>query len=186
MAVSLTVRVDARRALRRLRRVRRKAVPFAQRDIMNEGAKALKLALEKQWRRDMDARRKAFPRTVLRVRRAYVGRGTFRPARVVNVAADELLRDQIEGGVRTPTHGRSLFVRATRRKQRKQPRDFRAGRYVFRARKRGGDRYLGVLSRRARIPRRWKVRVAVRRVARVLPRIARRVVAAEVRKARGR
>ena len=185
MAVSIDLRVDAKRALRQLRRIRRKSIPFAQRQAMNDGAKALRTALIKQWRTDMDERRRSFPGQVLKVRRAFVSASQFKPARVVSIGADDLLRLQIRGGTRRP-RGRALFVRGTPRKQRKSPKDFRAGKYVFVRRKRGNDKYKGVLESSVRIPRRYRIGLAVRRVQRIMPRLARRAINKELRRAQAR
>lgn len=186
MPVRVSVDVQARRAVRQLARVRTKGVFAAQRATMTAGAALLLTALQRQWEADMAPRRRSFPRSVLRKHKAFVDFKTGhvkRPARVVSIAADDLLRLQIRGGLRLPKKGRSLLVPATRRRSKAQL--YRAGDYLFRPLKRK-DRYAGVLVRSARIPRRWRVAQAVRRVERLLPRVALRELRRELRSALSR
>ena len=184
MADFITVNVNADPAYRLLRRLRRKSIRFAAKAAMDEGAKLLREALIRQWRVDMEPLRRSFPGTVLKARRSFVGQGKFKPARVLSIAANELLKDQIKGGTRTPTRGRALLVRATKRKPRTRVRTYTAGGFVWQARKRGGNKYLGVLKGSTKIPRRYRVRKAVKRIERVFPRIVRKHLRRELRKAR--
>lgn len=184
--VQVTLTTNAKQAVRRLKSIRRKGVFAAERKIMDQGAALTLTALVAQWRRDFDVQRRSFPKQVLRARRSYVSFQTGvvrRPGRVVSIAADELLDLQIRGGVRRPQEARALFIRATKRRPRKGARTYRAGRYIWQDRKRGGDKYLGLLAPQARINRAWRIDIAVRRVERAMPRLAERIVDAELRSA---
>ena len=187
MAVRVSASVDIKRSIRQLQSVRVKGVFAAQKAIMTKGSDLMLASLLRQWRSDMVVRKRSFPKQVLRRRRANVDFKTGRirrVGRVLSIGADDLLRLQIKGGTRRP-RGRALFVRENTR--RRAPRDgtFRAGPYVFRKLKRK-DKYLGVLADFAIIKRRWRIGHAVRRVERVMPRVALREVQRELRSALNR
>lgn len=187
MAVRVRLNTNGDEVKRDLKRIRRKGVFAGEQQIMSEGAKLLVLALRKQWRSDMDSKKKSFPGTVLRRYKAYVNfrtGGLVRPARVVNTAGDRLLRLQIKGGTKKP-RGKALLIPPGKR-PRKDPKRHSAGKYLWAQRKRTKDKYVGVLQTTARIPRRWNVAAAVRRVDRLMPRVARRIFRKELAAAQAR
>ena len=187
MAVRIRIDSNARAVKRELRRLRRKGVFAAEKSMMDTGAVLLRKSLERQWQADMSPKKKSFPRTVLRSAKSFVNFRTGRlksPARVFNVAADDLLRLQIRGGTRK-AKGRALLIPPGGKRPRKGKRHS-AGRFLWATRKRGPDRYIGVLEKSARIPRRWNIRAAIRRVERVMPRVARRALVKELNAVRSR
>ena len=109
---------DTPALLRELGRIRSRAIPFAVKRATDAvgGALAARAGLiQREWDRTFAVRRRTFPSRVLRVRRARVtGDRVSRPTRVVNIAADELLADQLRGGVREPRRGRQLLLPAAR------------------------------------------------------------------------
>ena len=187
------VRVDVRvkSAIRELRRIRRKSVPFAIKAATDEvgrhmaGGKGL---IQREWNRTFEVRRRTFPGSVIKVRRAFVTAGRVsKPTRVVSIAADELLRDQLRGGVRTPESGRSLYIpEKVRRSRRKLKNTYRADRYIFQKRKRGPGKYVAVLSPRAKIPKRFSLVRPIRVAERILPRVLERALRKEIAKQRAR
>ena len=110
-------------------------------------------------------RRRTFPRNVLRVGKSYVRQGIVaRPSRVFSIAADELLEDQIRGGTRRPTGGHRRLLVPENKRRRPRKNIYRADKYLFAARKRGPSKYVGTLERKVRIPRRFDLERALRRV----------------------
>ena len=186
--------VETRRALRQLQRIRRRAIPYAakraQDDVGRELAKPHGL-IQRAWDRQFDVRRRTFPARVLRVRRARVQGERVSPTKVVSIAADELLSDQLRGGTRRPRTGRALLLPARRgRRVRRRNQRFVervGGRDVlFEARKRGGPKVVGVFVRSARIPKRFSLAAPIRAANRLLPRRFDRAVRRELARARAR
>ena len=166
--------------------VRSKAVPFAMKAALDLIAADLRMELARQWHRDLpDARRKrTFPKNVIRVRKAFVNRQglVVKPARVVSVKGNDVIRLQRRGGVRKP-HGKALFIPGGGRRQvRRNRKNYRAGEYLFRH-ARGGDRYLAVFAKSAKYRPRFNPRSALARTARKAPRIAAREFDRELEKA---
>ena len=184
MPVDVSVRGD-KRLVRTLRRIRARSVPFAQKKATDRAGRLLIQAIQREWNRVFDARRKTFPRSVLRVQRARVtGERVGKPTRVVNIAADALLSDQLRGGTRTPTKGRFLFVPADKRRRRSRTAvTFVTDdqKLVFQYRKTGNDRYIGVLKRKVKIPRRFTLRKPLQRIQRLLPRLLDQELRKEIR-----
>ena len=172
-----------------LARIRKAAVFASEKQAMDAGARLLKAALGRQWRRDgFTVRRKTFPDSVLKVHKSYINfatGGIVRPARVVNTGADRILRLQIQGGIKHP-QGKALVipVKPTGRKTKTRPANlYRAGDELFVPRKRGKDKYWGTLAKSAKVPRKWRIRLAVARVEKRLPRITEGFLRKELREA---
>ena len=189
LSVDLRGRGDRRvkDARRLLLRVRRRGVSFATKATLDSLARLLREALHRQYKRDMKGRRKTFPRAVLRARRSLVNRDgvVVRPARVVNIAANEVLRRNIRGGLRRARGGR-LFIPASwkpRRTSRKRAGEYEDKGKIWQSRRRGPDKFVATLARQARYKPRWRIRAAVRRVSRLAPRVAARELERELRRA---
>ena len=182
MAIQVRLTSNAKQVKRALKRIRRHRVFNAERQIMDAGANLAKQAFSKEWRATFDEKRRTFPRAVLRVRKSYVNFSTgriVRPGLLRNIGANDILLLQIRGGVRRPK-GQWLLV-PQKKGQRKPRRTYLRGQAVMKQLKRG-DQLYGVLTKQARIPRRFSIRAVERRVERVLPRIAERILRAELRR----
>ena len=140
-------------------------------------------------------RRKSFPGSILRVRRARVdtNRGRIsKPSRVINVdqgAFNDILNDQLRGRKRRPKGSRAFLVpvrTAKGRKIRKTPRRYRAGKYVFEGRKRGPNIYVGSLEDSVDIPKRFSLRRPLTVIRRQMPRLMRKHLNRELARARRR
>lgn len=190
IALSIDTR-SVKKLKRKLRRASRTGVARALTRAANTGGRLAIDELQKQWNRDMKVRRRSFPRRVLKLRKARFTRRRQYAARVLSVGADELLRDQIKGGVRIPTRTENLAIPTGGT----TPRQLRAamrrgatvaladGRIMRRTPTGRLGKQLGVLRPRARIPRRWRIRLAVRRVRAALPGIAARALRGELARA---
>ena len=160
-----------------LERVRKRAVPFAMKAALDMIAADLKLQLVRQWKRDLPRtrRRRTFPRNVIRVRKAFVNKQglVVRPARVVSVAGNDVIRLQMRGGIRKP-HGKALFIPGGgKRSVRRSDKNYKAGQYLFKH-MRSGDRYLAVFAKSAKYRPRFNPMPALNRTARKAPGIAAR------------
>ena len=183
MAIALRLTSDAKRTKRALSRIRKHRVHNAQRKIMDEGGKLAKQAFVREWNAVFDERKRSFPRAVLRVRKSYVNFTTgrvVRPTVLRNIHANDLLRLQLRGGTRKPK-GEWLLV-PLKKGQRRPRRRYVRGQAVVKYLKRGPDTVYGILVKRAHIRRRFSIRTVERRVERVLPRVAERILRAELRR----
>ena len=187
--ILLSILVDAVRAQREMRGSRRVTVSKAAMRAANNvafelrGARGQMGEIQKQWNRRFTVRNKRFPSAVLRVRLATLKKPV---ATVRNVAQNDLLRQQIRGGIRRAKESRALLVpkpsiaRTPTGRVRKTV--FRntvsKGKYLFSQRKTGPDVYIGVLTPQAKIdkgfPLRPLVRFARRRFVREFRRLSRR------------
>ena len=183
MAIRVRLTTNAKEVKRALKRIRRHRVFNAERKMMDAGANLAKQAFVKEWNRTFDVRKRSFPRSVLRIHKAHINFNTGRinrPARLFNFAANRVLLLQIRGGVRKPK-GRWLLV-PQKKGQRKPRRTYIRGKAVVAYLKTKDDRLYGILAKQARIPRRFSIRAVERRVERVLPRVAERILRAELRR----
>ena len=183
MAIQVRLTSNAKQVKRALKRIRRHRVFLAEKKTMDAGANLAKQAFVKEWNRTFDVRKRSFPRSVLRIRKAHINFNTGRvnhPARLFNFAANRVLLLQLRGGVRRPK-GEWLLV-PQKKGQRKPKRTYLRGRAVMVPLKTKADRFYGVLTKTARIPRRFSIRAVERRVERVLPRVAERILRAELRR----
>ena len=184
MPVQVSIRVD-QRLTRQLRRLREKSIPFGIKAGTDEGGRVLVRLIQKEWNRVFDVRRRSFPTRVIKVNRARVSRGRVsRPTRVLNIAADELLSDQLRGGRRTPKNARKLLVPAKKgqRRSRSATTFVTDEGFLFEHRPRSEtDRYVGVLKRSVKIPRRYSLRRPLARLTRLLPRLIDRALTKEIR-----
>ena len=133
MAVRVRLNTNGDEVKRDLKRIRRKGVFAAEKQIMDTGAVLLKQALEKQWRSDMDVKKRSFPSRIIRTTKAFVNfrtGGLVRPARVINVAGDRLLRLQIKGGIKKP-RGKALLIPPGKRPPKARRKRHSAGKYLF-------------------------------------------------------
>lgn len=187
--ILLTVLVNAVQARRGMRRAKgdvvERVAPRAANSVAFKlrGTRSEMGEIQKRWNRTFKVRNKRFPSVVLRVKTATRKRPV---ATVRNVSRDDLLDQQIDGGVRRPKTSSRLFVpkpgiprTAGGRVRRTVFRNvYRSGRYLFRDRKRGPDEYLGVLTPTARIDQAFPLaplqRYARRQMRRELRRLMRR------------
>ena len=179
----IEITADIRKLERDLARIRRRAIPFALKRATDETGQRLagsKGIIQREWNRAFSPRRKTFPGAIIRVRRAFVDRARgriSRPTRVINLESggiNDILRDQLEGRTRRPKKSRALLVPEGGRRPRKSARRFVAGGYVFDKRKRGKDKYVGVLVDKAVIPRRFRLRRPLAVARRLMPRLLRK------------
>ena len=191
----IEVRADIERFERDLRRIRRRSIPFALKRATDDAGRRLvgpNGLIQRAWNRVFNTKRKGFPGRVLRVRRAFVNRSRGRISRYTKVynlesgGIDDILRDQLEGRTRRPKKSRALLVPASGRRPRKSTKRFTADGYVFDRRKRGGDKYVGVLKDSVDIPKRFSLRRPLAVVSRQLPILLRRHLQRELVAARRR
>ena len=99
---------------------------------------------------------------------------------------NDILRDQLQGRTRRPKKSRALSVPDRGRRPRKSNKRFSAGGYVFDRRKRGNDKYVGVLKDSVKIPKRFSLSRPLAVTARQLPILLRRHLERELAAARRR
>ena len=80
----------------------------------------------------------------------------------MNIAADDVLRLQMQGGTKT-ARGSALGVPASDAPRRSKKTPFRAGKYLFLPRK-GKDRYVGSLAKSVEVPRKFDLDRALRQI----------------------
>ena len=183
MAVAIKLTSNAKAVKRKLKKFRRHRVFNAERQIMDAGAQLAKKTFVRQWKREFDVRRQSFPKAVLRVRKSYINFSTgnvIRSALLRNASANNLLLLQMFGGIRKP-RGQWLLV-PQKKGQRKPRRRYVRGQAMMKYLKRSPDTVYAILTKQARIPRRFPIRIVQRRVERVLPRVAERILRAELRR----
>lgn len=181
----ITLSADMRgvkRLKRRLRRVRGKAVLYAAKKAQDDAAEVYRRNFQREWDAEFDVRRRAFPRRVLRVRRARVSGGKVSATNVAEFAGTETLRRQLKGQLRRP-RGRFLYIPANKRARKPdKARTFVAGKAVL-VRNARGVRRVASLAESAVVPRRFSHRRALRRTERAMARLLRRALAKELREA---
>ena len=171
-----------KKALRKLRRLRRKAVPFAIKKASDQAGRLLVTSFVQEWRRVFEVRRKTFPRSVLRVIKAGVsGERVVRNTRVISFAAHDTLVTQLLGGVRKPQRSKTFAIPVGRPRVRRNPRNYVSGKYIFQARKTGKDKLVGHFEDAVKIIRRFNERRVLNRVQRAMPRLLREAVREETR-----
>ena len=186
------LRIDVegvQRALRELRRIRAKSIPFALKAAADQTAMFGKREIQREWSRVLNARRSTFPRGVLRVSRSRFGR-VDKPARLYNTEAGEkILRLQLRGGTRRPEDGKYLLIPVFRNRRKRRTNAYAAGeqgrRLLFASRK-GPDVYIGALRRSVRVPRRFSLSPVLAKMDRIGHAHLLRAVRRELRRARAR
>ena len=194
--IEMTADID--RLQRELAYIRYRSVPFAIKAATDEAGRLFagrNGAVQREWNRVFNVRRKNFPGGILRVRKAFVDRARGRiskPTRVVNIdkgSFEDILNDQLRGRRRRPKGSRAFVVpvrTARGRKIRKGPRRYRAGKYLFERRSRGPNIYVGVLADSVKIPKRFTLTKPLARIRRIMPRLLRKHLRRELAAARAR
>ena len=181
MPVGITITADARATIATLRVFRERAVPFGVKKGLDDAGFFLKERISEQWGKQMDARRKSFPRSVLRVRRAKVVPGGVTTSRVYNASADEALRAQTRGATRRPAKSRFFYVPAGGRRSRKVPPNaFVSNNAVF-VRQKRGLKWVGTMAADIRVPAQFSIAPAVRRARHYAPKAVEKALREELR-----
>ena len=180
----LTVAADTRsvkRLARQLRRVRAKSLGFAIKTAQDQGAEIYKRRFQQEWDAQFDVRRRAFPRRVLRIRRARVRGATVTPTNVKEFAGTETIKRQLKGGVRRPK-GRYLYIPVNKRGRKPKGKTFVAGQSIW-VRNSRGVRRVASLAEDADVPRRFSHRRVLDRTERAMSRLLRRALNKELNSA---
>lgn len=178
--MKITITADFRAAAAQLEGIRRRQVPFAIASTLNElASEARRQMIDVAAPRDLQIRNKRF--LGVAIRRTFATKARF-VATIEDVLGREYLKTQAEGGWVAPAAGRKAFaiptdsVKAKRRasgvpkalKPKNLQDTFRVTEngttYIARSVGRGRAKrveFLYILSKRARIPRRWKAYEAV-------------------------
>ena len=154
--MDVQITVNAKEFRQQFRRLKNRSFAFGIKKASDRAGRFFIKSFQREWNRKMDARRRSFPRSVIRVKRALVNPQfgvVTRPTRVFNIAADEALRAQIRGAVREPEKARFFAIPTTGRSRRisRRLRTYIADNYVFAYSSRG-SRLVGVLARQIRVP----------------------------------
>ena len=189
MPVRLSVAIDAKRTRRYLRFVGPKAVAFATKKTLDDAGELLRRDLQRSWLKAMKrARRRNFPKVVLRLNRSrVVPRVNITiPAVIVSIAADEILETQQRGGVRRSKSGKRMFVPAPGRRSKKiPPTAYRIGNALFTGKR--NKKYVGALVDKVVLKSgNWDIKPSIYRTRRALPRLMRRAIVRELRRASAR
>ena len=214
--MEITLTTNARAFIRDLRRLRRKAISFAYKRTLDDGAFVAAREIERDYkrryspktprgRRMMNAPRRPTRPTgasdrkaaggLLGVSRSFVtpaGRIT-RPSRLANRGSNAMVKTMLRGGVRRSADGGYMAVPKTGRRVRKGGKKFsvaapRGNRLLFRPRRHARAEFVATLTKAARVKGRLvgAERRALRRAARALPRIFERHLRRELRAFRAR
>ena len=183
----ITVRVrGGKRALRTLRRLRKKSVPFGIKNASDNAGKLLVKGFDQEWKRAFQVKRRTFPRQVLSVRRARVSGGRVsQNTRVVSRRKHDIFDKQLIAGTRRPPGGNKAFLIPVgpkrRRRRREVVKTYKAGKYIFESKPGQKDLLLAHFADTIRIPRRFSERRVFERINRIMPRLLRQAVRKEIR-----
>ena len=182
--MNVTIEINTTQFKRQFRRLKNSSFAFGIKNASDRAGRFFIKSLQREWNRKMDVKRRSFPRSVMRVKRALVNASAgivVRPTEVRNIAADEALRAQIFGATRRPDKSRAFVVPTGRsRRISRRLKTFTAGKYIFAYNSRG-DRLVGTLEPRIRVDGTINLRKVANITARTFGRLLNASLARELR-----